>query len=50
MLILFFYLQVCVYWIEKHSEKLGGPDRIMEIDEAKIDQRKYNHGRLVKDH
>lgn len=44
MLILFFYLQVCAFWADNHSEKLDGPERTVEIDEAKIG--KYNHGRL----
>ncbi|XP_071578802.1 uncharacterized protein [Temnothorax nylanderi] len=39
---------VCVFWTDKHSVKLGGPGRIVEIDEAKIGKRKYNRGRLVK--
>jgi len=39
-----------VFWAEKHSEKLGGPGRTVEIDEAKIGKRKYNRGRLVKGH
>ena len=39
-----------MFWAEKHSEKLGGPERIVEIDEAKIGKRKYNRGRLVKGH
>jgi len=38
-----------VYWAEKHSQKLGGPERTVEIDEAKIGKRKYR-GRLVKGH
>ncbi|XP_071577667.1 uncharacterized protein, partial [Temnothorax nylanderi] len=42
------FLQVCVFWAEKHSEKLGGPGCTVEIDKAKIGKRKYNCGRLVK--
>ncbi|XP_071652542.1 uncharacterized protein [Temnothorax longispinosus] len=43
-----FCREVCVFWAEKHSEKLGGPGCIVEIDEVKIGKRKYNRGRLVK--
>lgn len=37
-----------MFWAEKHSEKLGGPGRIVEIDEAKIGRRKYNRGRVIR--
>nr|XP_012229903.1 PREDICTED: uncharacterized protein LOC105676515 isoform X1 [Linepithema humile] len=43
-----FCREVCVFWADKHSEKLGGPGRTVEIDEAKIGRRKYNRGRLIK--
>ncbi|KYQ59911.1 hypothetical protein ALC60_01006 [Trachymyrmex zeteki] len=43
-----FCREVCVFWAEKHSEKLDGPGHTVEIDEAKIGKRKYNRGRLVK--
>ncbi|KYN00044.1 hypothetical protein ALC62_02638 [Cyphomyrmex costatus] len=43
-----FCREVCAYWTDKQSEKLGGPGRTVEIDEAKIGHRKYNRGRLVK--
>ncbi|KYM95849.1 hypothetical protein ALC62_13500 [Cyphomyrmex costatus] len=43
-----FCREVCVFWPEKHSQKLGGPDCTVEINEAKIGKRKYNRGRLVK--
>ncbi|XP_018398121.1 PREDICTED: uncharacterized protein LOC108776107 [Cyphomyrmex costatus] len=39
--------KVCVYWAEKNSTKLGGPNSIVEIDEAKIGKRKYNRGRII---
>ncbi|XP_071629481.1 uncharacterized protein [Temnothorax longispinosus] len=44
-----FCREVCVFWAEQHSEKLGGPGHIVKIDEAKIGKRKYNRGRLVRD-
>ncbi|XP_011867709.1 PREDICTED: uncharacterized protein LOC105561931 [Vollenhovia emeryi] len=43
-----FCREVCVFWVDKHSEKLGGPGHTVEIDEAKIGKRKYNRGRLIK--
>ncbi|XP_071652821.1 uncharacterized protein [Temnothorax longispinosus] len=43
-----FCREVCAYWADKCSEKLGGPGRTVEIDEAKIGHRKYNRGRLLK--
>ncbi|XP_071572814.1 uncharacterized protein [Temnothorax nylanderi] len=45
-----FCREVCVFWAEKHSEKLGGPGCTVEIDEAKIGKRKYNRGRLITGH
>ncbi|XP_024882507.1 uncharacterized protein LOC112461483 [Temnothorax curvispinosus] len=44
-----FCREVCVFWAEKHSDKLGGPGRTVEINEAKID-KSYNRGRLIRDH
>ncbi|EZA50804.1 hypothetical protein X777_11059 [Ooceraea biroi] len=32
----------------KNSTKLGGSDKIVEIDEAKIGKRKFNCGRIIK--
>ncbi|XP_018406348.1 PREDICTED: uncharacterized protein LOC108782553 [Cyphomyrmex costatus] len=43
-----FCREVCVYWADKHSSKLGGPGCTVKIDEAKIGHRKYNRGRLLK--
>ncbi|KYN05769.1 hypothetical protein ALC62_03248 [Cyphomyrmex costatus] len=42
-----FCREVCVYWAKKNSTKLGGPNSIVEIDEAKIGKRKYNRGRII---
>ncbi|XP_071653090.1 uncharacterized protein [Temnothorax longispinosus] len=43
-----FCREVCIYWAEKNSAKLGGPNIIVEIDEAKIGKRKYNRGRIIE--
>jgi len=42
-----FCREVCQFWIEQRSEVLGGPGKIVEIDEAKIGHRKYNRGRWI---
>jgi len=42
-----FCREVCVYWLERRSQVLGGPGVVVEIDEAKIGRRKYNRGRWV---
>ena len=36
---------VCAEFMASHSEQIGGPGRVVEIDEAKFGKRKYNHGR-----
>ncbi|XP_071576627.1 uncharacterized protein [Temnothorax nylanderi] len=43
-----FCREVCVFWADKYSTKLGGPGHTVEIDETKIGHRKYNRGRLLK--
>ncbi|XP_071575579.1 uncharacterized protein [Temnothorax nylanderi] len=43
-----FCREVCIYWAKKNSTKLGGPNKIVEIDEAKIGKRKYNRGRIIE--
>lgn len=39
-----FCREVCILWIDKNSEQLGGENVIVEIDEAKIGKRKFNKG------
>ncbi|XP_011701566.1 PREDICTED: uncharacterized protein LOC105458165 [Wasmannia auropunctata] len=43
-----FCREVCVIWTAEHSQKLGGPGRTVEIDEAKIGRRKYNYSRFIQ--
>lgn len=38
---------VCLDWCSQNSTILGGPNVIVEIDEAKIGKRKYNRGRWI---
>ncbi|XP_011631590.1 uncharacterized protein LOC105423520 [Pogonomyrmex barbatus] len=35
--------EICVFWADKNSQKLGGPGCIVELDEAKIDRQFYNY-------
>ncbi|GBP41528.1 hypothetical protein EVAR_20333_1 [Eumeta japonica] len=43
-----FIREVLEYWVIRNSPtKLGGIDKIVEIDEAKFGKRKYNRGRIV---
>ncbi|XP_011345294.1 uncharacterized protein LOC105283873 isoform X2 [Ooceraea biroi] len=43
-----FCREVCLFWAENNSTKLGGPGKVVEIDEAKIGKRKFNCGRIIK--
>lgn len=43
-----FCRELCVDWCFRDKAKLGGPGKIVEIDEAKIGKRKYNRGRVVE--
>lgn len=40
--------QVCIEWCFQHSEKIGGPGKVVEIDESKIGRRKYQRGRIIE--
>ena len=43
-----FCREVCTEWAAQHSVKLGGPGKIVEVDEAKLGKRKYNRGRIIE--
>ena len=36
-----FCREVCIFWLSRESEVLGGPGVVVEIDEAKLGMRKY---------
>ena len=42
-----FCREVCMFWVEKCSQVLGGPGVVVEVDESKFGKRKFNTGRLV---
>lgn len=40
--------EVCISWcLNNTSQKIGGPDKIFEIDESKFGKRKYNIGCVI---
>ena len=42
-----FCREVCIFWLSRQSEVLGGPGVVVEIDEAKFRKKSYNRDRWM---
>ena len=42
--------ELCAVFMAEHSQKIGGPGTVVEVDEAKFGKRKYNRGRWREGH
>ena len=42
-----FCRDVCVAYFLNHPQQIGGPGRVVEIDESLFSKRKYNRGRVL---
>ena len=45
-----FFRDVCAEYFLAHPITIGGPGKVVEIDESKFGKRKYNRGRSVDGH
>ncbi|RLU14819.1 hypothetical protein DMN91_012706 [Ooceraea biroi] len=43
-----FCRELLAQWVENDRKLLGGPEIIVEVDEAKSGRRKYNRGRVIR--
>ena len=43
-----FCRETCEVTIQRNSEKLGGEDKVVQIDESKVGKQKYHRGHRVE--